>query len=334
MNPTNQRILLGMISGYRSGRSLQSLLNDANFSSLPFQDRAEILKSLSNLLGDKVKVQLTAMGLTKELAAGALKGALATLPVSALIHNAITVATKAPSTTTIVGHAKNIGSSLLDIARDKSVQNVFGTVAAIGAAAGAYTSAKNLIERVKHNNQIAAGLSDIQNSATDEEAEQATANMLFSKALASGPSLSNTTALGKGVGDFATKRFGSDIQNVSTVWSATRAFDSLPSGADIDNKIVPVMANAEATDEERLQVASRILEELKANRDALTRVNEGINAAKALKSTGFKDGVFMDELSGAFHQHVSDTVSREKGLADLAKRLQDSIHARQEGNEE
>ena len=334
MNPTNQRILLGMISGYRSGRSLQSLLNDSNFSSLPFQDRAEILKSLSNLLGDKVKVQLTAMGLTKELAAGALKGALATLPISTLIHNAITIATKAPSTTTVVGHAKNIGSSLLDIARDKSVQNVFGTVAAIGAAAGAYASAKNLIERVKHNNQIAAGLSDIQNSATDEEAEQAAANMLFSKVMASGPSLSNTTAIGKGVGDFANRQFGRDIQNVSAVWGATRTNMKVPSGKSLDSKTPPVVFDVNAPDQDRLEAASEILNEVKSHRYDIDKLNRGLAAAKALKESGFKEEDMMDSLATAFHKKISDNVTRDKGLTELVNNLKAKIHARQEGNEE
>lgn len=330
MNPTNQRILKGMLSGYASGRSLQSLISDPNFSSLPFQDRTEIVRGLADVLGDKVKVQLSALGFAKEMAAGALKGAMAALPVGAIVHNAINIGMRAPESTTLLQHAKNIGNSVTDLVRDKNIQKVFGTVALIGAGAGAFVSAKNLVDRVKHNQKMVASLSEIQNAATDEQAEQAAANILFSKVMNSSPLQGNVKGVATSTGSFATKSFGAMIPATSNMWAASRAADSLPNLDAFDKSVRSVVENQDLSGTDKLKAVANLLDQLHSHKDKLDVINKGVRTIGVLKEIGFEDPETIDNISNELQQSAEAVKMRDRGVTNLINALKANLEKNEE----
>lgn len=228
MNPTNQRILLAMIAGYRGGRDLRSTFTDPNFSSLSFEDKSEIIKAFASVVGNAVVPKLSALGYTKELAGGALQGAMSTLPLSAILHTVAMGVYKDGLKNTLDVSGKVLGNN--------GIRTFFGPIAAIGAAAGMYGAGRNIYNQVKHKNALTAGLQSINTAASPEESDQAVANLLFSRILHSAPAqstlLHSITPVVRDFGRTISTAIDKTYASTSGVSSAEK-FDEIDAPADI-----------------------------------------------------------------------------------------------------
>lgn len=278
MNPTNQRILLAMVAGYRGGRDLRSIFTDPNFSSLSFEDKSEIIKAFASVVGNAVVPKLSALGYTKELAGGALQGALTTLPLSAIVH------------TLAMGVYKDGLKNTLDysgkVLKNNGIKTFFGPVAAIGAAAGMYGAGRNIYNQVKHREALNAGLKGINAAASPEESDQAVANLLFSRVLHSAPAqstlLHSVAPIVRDFGKSVSHAIDKTYTSVSGIRSAEN-FDTINAPVDLTTILT--------SDEDNAVKAEKI--NALASRVATLRKNM-LNALPAMESLN-EQGFNSDE---------------------------------------
>lgn len=286
MNPTTQRILLAMISGYKEGRSVKDLLTDPNFASLPYDDRALIVKAFAHAVGDSVVPKVSALGYAKELSKGAIGGALTALPLSAIIASVATSIFK--------DGAKDTAVALKHIGQSSQFKSMAGPIAGVGAALGAINSGVAIYNHIKHQNSLADGLKGIRDSATDEEADQAVANMIYSRVLNSTPARGSAvvSAMNPIVREYS-KAMTTNLNAMLPYYKGLVAHENALDDSTISAQVIGIR-DSDLSADEKVDKLNKIVESIHKSQKQMSNASMAISALD--RGEVFDDPSFVNEI--------------------------------------
>lgn len=311
MNPTTQRILLAMISGYKEGRSVKDLLTDPNFASLPYDDRALIVKAFAHAVGDSVVPKVSALGYAKELSKGAIGGALTALPLSAIIASVATSIFK--------DGVKDTAVALKHIGQSSQFKSMAGPIAGVGAALGAINSGVAIYNHIKHQNSLADGLKGIRDSATDEEADQAVANMIYSRVLNSTPARGSAivTAMNPIVREYS-KAMTPNLNAMLPYYKGLVAHENALDDSTISAQVTGIRDSNISVDD-KVDKLNKIVESIHKSQKQMTNGDAAVHVLD--RGEVFDDPEFVGQLHSEFSTNSERMGQHRNAIMQLIDRV-------------